>query len=335
MNTSAPESKRPKHISRRMLLAVLAVVPASMLTRAIAAQVRSRLVLATAGTGSAFLTFGQTLAAVLRRHAAIDIDIRETKGSNENAELVSAGEVAIACLNMGPGFDAWNGNPPFAGRRLRGMRALVPMYETPFHTIAMRARGIATLSDLDGRRVGVGPSGGPGEVFFKGVAEALGIRATLATGTPAEMAAGLLAGEIDAFWYGSGLPSPPFIEIAQKADAVVIGFTAPEADAFRRLFAYFAPFEIAANTYAGQTKPLASVAVWNFVVAHSAVPADLAHALTAALIGHADEVKASYPAAASMTIANLKADTFMPFHPGAVRYYRENGVTLPAELIPR
>src|SRR5205807_6402656 len=119
---------------------------------------------------------------------------------------------------------------------LRGMRALVPMYETPFHTIAARERGIATLSDLGGKRVGVGPAGGPGEVFFRGIAAALGIRATLATGTPAEMAAMLLAGEIDAFWYGSGLPSPPFTEIAKKIDAVVIGFTAPEAAAFRRLF---------------------------------------------------------------------------------------------------
>lgn len=150
----------PSHISRRALVAALAAVPASVLAHAVAAQGRSRLVLATAGQGSAFLAFGQALAATVRQHTPIDIDVRETKGSNENAELVSTGEVAIACLNMGPGFDAWNGNPPFAGKRLRGMRALVPMYETPFHTIAARERGIATLSDLAGRRVGVGPSGG-------------------------------------------------------------------------------------------------------------------------------------------------------------------------------
>jgi uncharacterized protein len=324
----------PDHISRRALIVALAAVPASALRRNVAAQEPGRLVLATAGQGSAFLAFGRALAATVRRHAPIEIDIRETKGSNENAELVSTGEVATACLNMGPGFDAWNGNPPFAGRPLRGMRALVPMYETPFHTIAARERGIATLSDLNGKRVGVGPSGGPGEVFFKGVAEALDIRATLATGTPAEMGAMLLAREIDAFWYGSGLPSPPFTDVANRINAVVIGFSPQEAAAFRRRFAYFAPFEIPANTYAGQTKSLASLAVWNFIVAHSAVPPDLAYALTAALIGHADEVKASFAAAASMNIANLKADTFMPFHPGAVRYYRESGATLPAELVP-
>jgi TRAP-type uncharacterized transport system substrate-binding protein len=35
-----------------------------------------------------------------------------------------------------------------------------------------------------------------------------------------------------------------------------------------------------------------------------------------------------------MNVKNLGADTFMPFHPGAVRYYRENGVTLPKDLTP-
>lgn len=142
----------------------------------------------------------------------------------------------------------------------------------------------------------------------------------------------VLNNEIDAFWYGSGLPTPPFAEVAQKADATVIGFSADEAAAFRRLFGYFAPFEIPANTYRGQTGPVASLAVWNFVVAGSAVDENLAHALTAALIGHAAEIKATFPAAASMSVNNLGADTFMPFHPGAIRYYRENGVTLPKDL---
>ncbi len=298
------------------------------------AQSRSRAVLATAAAGGAFVDFGKAAAAVLARKSAFDIELRETKGSNENVALLNAGQVPFACLNMGPAFDAWNGNPPFADRQLRGMRALAPMYETPFHTIALRWHGFAALSDLAGKRVGVGPAGGPGEVFFKGIADALGIHATLVTGTPAALGAMVLNNEIDAFWYGSGLPTPPFAEIAQKADATVIGFTAAEAEAFRRLFGYFAPFEIPANTYRGQTAPVASLAVWNFVVAGTAVEESLAHALTAALIENAAAIQATFPAAASMNSKNLAANTFMPFHPGAARYYRERGVTLPKDLAP-
>ena len=107
---------------------------------------------------------------------------------------------------------------------------------TPFHAIALEESGITSFKALKGKRVGVGPSGGPPEVFFRGLAEMLSVKATLVAGTPAELAQKLLAKEIDAFWYGSGIPSPPFVEIADKAEAVVFGLAPDEAQALRRLF---------------------------------------------------------------------------------------------------
>ena len=109
------------------------------------AQERTRLVFATAGQGSAFLAFGKAVAPVVERYVPVAVEIRQTKGSNENAELVGAGQVQIATLNMGPAHDAWNGHGPFARRQLRGFRALAPMYETPFHAIALEESGITSF----------------------------------------------------------------------------------------------------------------------------------------------------------------------------------------------
>jgi hypothetical protein len=320
-------------LARRFGLACLALgaVAAASSARAQPSSAGS-LVLATAGSGSAFLAFGKAVAPVIGKHANLAVEIRETKGSNENAVLVSRGEVPFATLNMGPGFDAWHGRGPFAGDGLRGMRAVVPMYETPFHAAALKRSRIASLRDLDGKRVGVGPANGPGEVFFKGLADALGIRATVVTGTPDELADKVASGEIDAFWYGSGLPSPPFRKLAEGGEAVIFGFKPDEAEAFRKAFAYFAPYEIKAETYEGQRDPLQSLAVWNFLVAHEGVSADIVHAVAKALLDDRAEVTAAFPAASAMTAQNVSANTFMPFHPGAVRYYREAGVTLPAGL---
>lgn len=293
------------------------------------AQARTRLTIATAGKGSAFLPFGEAVATVVGRHAPLDISVRETKGSNENAELVSQGEVELATLNMGPGYDAWTGQGPFAGRRLRGMRAIAPMYETPFHTLALRDSGIGRLRDLAGKRVGVGPSGGPGEVFFRGLADSLGLQATIVAGSPAELGAAVLARSIDAFWYGSGVPSPPFVDALGKADAVVFGFEPDEADAFRKRFPYFAPYAIAPATYKGQGAPIASMAVWNFVVAHERLPDEAAYQLTKTLLERVGEISAIFRTAAAMKPENAGANSFMPFHDGAVRYFREQGLPLP------
>src|SRR5829696_4726657 len=82
------------------------------------AQERTRLVFATAGQGSAFLAFAKAVAPVAERYVPVAVEIRETRGSNENAELVGAGQVQMATLNMGPAHDAWNGQGPFAKRQL-------------------------------------------------------------------------------------------------------------------------------------------------------------------------------------------------------------------------
>src|SRR5829696_1631316 len=73
--------------------------------RSASAQTRTTLVLAAAGPGSAFLPFGEAVKPVIERYAPITVEIRQTKGSNENADLLNAGEVQIATLNMGPGFE--------------------------------------------------------------------------------------------------------------------------------------------------------------------------------------------------------------------------------------
>ncbi len=310
-------------ITRRGLVMAVSFAAAA---RAQSAPMR----LAAAGPGSAFLAFAEAVAPIVDRRVGIKLDPVQTAGSNENARLVSTGQVPFALLNMGPGADAWHGRGPFAAGRLRGMRAVAPMYETPFAVLALRRSGITTLRGLDGKRVGVGPAGGPGEVYFTGLQEAIGLRgAKVVTGTPAELGTAVLRGDVDAFWYGAGLPAPPFADVARRAEAVVIGFQPDEAAAFRTKFPYFAPFEIPALTYAGQDAPVASLAVWNFVVAHEAVPDDVAGRLAQALIEGADEIASTFPAAAAMRAMNLDANRVLPWHPGAAAYYRRAGVMLP------
>lgn len=319
-------------LSRRRIVMVLGAWPL-VSTLPGRAQERVRLVFATAGEGSAFLAFGQAAKPVIERYAPVMVELRQTGGSNENAELLQAGAAQIGCLSMGPGYDAWNGRGPFQGRPLRALRAVVPLYETPYHSIALAESGIRTLKNLSGRRVGVGPAGGPGEVFFRGIAEVMAIKAMVVTGTPADLSAKLLAREIDAFWYGSGLPSPPFEEVARQADAVVFGFMRDEAQLFRRRFPTFTPYEIPANTYPGQTEPISSLATWNFIAAYAGVSDEAIYRVTKALLGHPDEVRAVFPTAAAMTRANAVANAFLPFHAGAERYYRETGVVLPPALL--
>jgi len=49
------------------------------------------------------------------------------------------------------------------------------------------------------------------------------------------------------------LPSPPFRDLTAQGEASVFGFQPDEAEALRKVFAYFASYEIKAGIYKGQT----------------------------------------------------------------------------------
>jgi uncharacterized protein len=213
------------------------------------------------------------------------------------------------------------------------MRALAPMYETPFHCMARIASGISNLQSLAGKRVGVGPTKGTAEGFFVGLMEALKINCTLVNGTPAQHAEQLAKGEIDVFWFGAGLPVPAFVQATQLGGAAngmrVFGFSATERAAFLQRFPYFAVFTIPANTYAGQTQSVESVAVWNFVAVHAAMSDDLAYWITRSILQSSAELAKRYSAAANTRGEYLASNTFMPFHSGAQRYFAEQKLIFP------
>ena len=66
-------------------------------------------------------------------------------------------------MTMGVAQQAWNGTGAWAGgAELRSMRAMFPMYDTPFHFVVLQDSEVRSITDLAGRRVGVGPEGGTG-----------------------------------------------------------------------------------------------------------------------------------------------------------------------------
>lgn len=312
---------------------VLAALGTALLPVAASGEPRQRLLLLTGAAGGAFHEYGPALAAVIAAHAPVDLDVQPTGGSNDNIRAVARGDADLGLISMGPAYEAWEGRKPFAQEGpLRNLRALFPMYETPFSLVALKASGVRSLAQLEGRTVGVGPAGGPGQVMFEGFAKALGLTARVATGSPTDLARRVIAGEVDAFWYGAGVPLAAFVEVLDKADALVFGLTDAEVATLRATYAYFAPYRIPAGSYKGQGEPVRTAAVWNFVIGSDRLPDEAAYAVTAAALGHTAELRKAYPVAAGTVAANVTADTFMPLHPGAIRYFREAGIALPTVL---
>jgi TRAP transporter TAXI family solute receptor len=314
-------------LTRRVLacgllsLAALGAAPAS-------AQTAAPVTFMTAGDGSAFLPYGQGVAAYLAKKD-IRVEIRKSGGSNDNLMAVDASAMTIGTAFIASAYEAINGTGFAAGRKHENVRALFPMYETSFQVAALRKSGLHSLADLDGKKVGVGPARGPAEGFFRAAADVAGIKPVIVNGDPAALSKQVLNGEIDALWQGAVVPIPSLTAVADQADAIVFGPSDAEVAAVLARLPALSPTTIPPGTYKGQTAEIKSFSAWNFVVANKDLPDEVAYAITKAVLSAADPKSEIYPTAAGTRAANAASNRILPFHPGALRFYRGAGIALP------
>jgi len=105
-------------------------------------------------------------------------------------------------------------------------------------------------------------------------------------------------------------------------------------EAIRKAMPEFSSSKIAAGTYRSLDKDYITLGVYNFAVARADLPDDLVYQLVKAVFENQPRLQKSHPTASETVPQNADKNTFLPFHPGAVRYYREIGISIPDSLIP-
>jgi len=317
----------------------LAALAASTIVAAAAASAQDRtgwpndLTVGTASQGGVYFVYGNGLAAFLAEELGLNASGEVTGGPVQNVTLVQLKEHDIGLVTMGPMYEAWIGESDLApGLEHTDVRALFPMYETPFQGIAMRSAGINSVADLAGRRVSVGPAGGTPGTYWPRFLESLEVNATVSYAGASDAASQLKDGLIDAFLFAAGLPIGAFSQLAAEADVNTFSFSDAEHAHIVANFPEVSDFTIPAGTYTVQTEAENSVAMWNYAVAHVDMPESLAYEITRIVMENNERMVQIHAAARATLPENYLNNGFLPFHPGAVRWFEENGYEIPANL---
>lgn len=325
-------------MTRRNLLAATAVAP--FVPSLADAQTRdpswpASVTLGTASVGGTYFVYGQAWASLVGEKIGLSINTQQTQGPNQNLLLVQGKQIELGMTTMGVALQGWHGKGEWTkGQQMRDVRALFPMYDTPFHFVALRKSGITSVAQLAGKRVGVGPRAGTPGTYFPLMFQALGVQnVTVRNGQAADMGSQLGDGLIDCFAFAAGLPIPNFSELSASQDVVFFGYTADEVTKLRAAMPELSPATIPKSTYPKMAKDDLTVGLFNFAIAHRTVPDSLAYAIVKAVHENHDAMIKGHAAASETVPANLSKNTFLPFHPGAARYYREKGHTIAANLV--
>jgi len=98
-------------------------------------------------------------------------------------------------------------------------------------------------------------------------------------------------------------------------------------------YAYWDSLDIPKETYKHQDEDISVVAFWNLGIASSDLSEDLVYELVKTTFEKHEDLLSVDPTAKDTIADNITYST-VPLHPGALKYYKEEGIEIPDELIP-
>ncbi|MHA7879319.1 MAG: TAXI family TRAP transporter solute-binding subunit [Saccharospirillum sp.] len=319
-------------------LAVSALAASVMLASSVTAQDRSgwpsSFTMGTASQGGTYFAYGSGWANFIGDELGISGAGEVTGGPMQNMALVHTGDQAFGMTTMGPARESMEGNSPLApGLMMDNACAMFPMYQTPFSVTALSSSGITSISEIpDGARIGFGPAGSTSDTYFPRMLETLGVDFERRNGGWTDLGSQLQDGLLDVIAFAAGIPIPAVSQLEVQTDVNIIEFTEDEMEAILAAFPV-SEFTIPASTYTTLTEPARAVSMWNFAIANCDLPESFVYEATKLTMENNERMVSIHSAARSTVPENYDKNTFMPWHPGAARWFNENGYTIDASLI--
>ncbi len=302
---------------------------------------QTSLSIATGGTGGVYYPTGGAYAEVINKYLEGYSAVAEVTGASvENVGLISRGDSDIALALADTVYQAYAGTGRFGEGgefpQLANLRALGSAYPNAMHIVTLADSGINSLSDLAGKRISVGAPGSGTEVSAKAILEANGLTYDDIDEQFLnfnETADALRDGQLDAGFLSVGPPTSSLLSLAETRNIALISMTDEEVANALAAEPTFAPYTIKGGLYKGQDADTTTIGTPNVIVVAAEMDEDLAYKIISALYAHIDEVIAVHPSAKDTTPEFSLASTPIPLHPGAIRYYQEAGMEIPAKLM--
>lgn len=295
-----------------------------------AASFAQELVMLTGGTSGVYYPLGNVIKRLVERDMpTAKVSVVSTQATVENLNLLQQGRGTFALAQGDILSEAWKGNPeagfPSSRTKIRLIGAAYPNY---IHIIARRDAHVAAVGDLRGKRLSVGAARSGNELNSRALLGAADISYAdllhveyLEYGQSVDL---MLKGQLDGAIISAGLG----VAAVQRAlSQGPISLVPIDAGVVSRTKGMFYPVTIPAGTYPGQKGDVPAAGLNNYLVTTEDAKEETIYRVTKAIYSNIGELKAAHPAVATMSAQRALAARPIQVHPGALRYFREAGLT--------
>jgi hypothetical protein len=298
----------------------------------------------TGSTGGTFYPVGVILANVFNEELGEDgykFTAQASGGSTENLEMIRNKEMPMAVCGSVPAANAYEGVDKYEGKAIKHVRFVTALWPEAIQLMYRDDSGIETLGDFKGKKISVGPAAGGG-VFYLPIILKEYNGMSFDDFDPQYLGYGdsvqaLQNGLIDACYLAAGLPTSAVSQLyAGQVDVGMIEFTDEEITKISSAAPFFTKVVIPEETYPKQDASLQTIAIKSSFICDEEVDDDVIYRMLEALyVKHNEEVRKQHGSLKFVTLEEaVKGLTGAPLHPGAVKFYRDQGIDVPDSLVP-
>ncbi|RED18305.1 TAXI family TRAP transporter solute-binding subunit [Pontivivens insulae] len=286
----------------------------------------------TGSEAGVYFVVGNTVADIVNSHSTdLNVTSSTSGGSIANIESLRVGEADFGVAQSDWQFHAINGSARFEGNGFDDLRAVFSVHGEPFTLLARADSGIETFDDLRGKRVNLGNPGsgqrGTAEVLLDAYGWAATDFALAAELTGDEQGPALCAGELDAIFFVAGHPNNSIHEGTAFCDSQLVPVQGPEVAALIAANPFYTDAIVPRGYYAsGNQIDTPSFGVRATFVTSATQPDDVVYEIVRTVFENFDAFRYAHPAFELLDPQSMATDGLSaPLHPGAARYYREQG----------
>ncbi|HHW18760.1 MAG TPA: TAXI family TRAP transporter solute-binding subunit [Firmicutes bacterium] len=311
---------------KKSLVVLVGLLVMSSIVSACAPSAPKKMTIATASMGGAYYPIGTGIAEIVSKNVkGVTMTAEVTGGAVENCRLVGNKEADVGITNANTAYFAYNGTDPY--KEKYNIRALGSLHSTILHIIVLDKSPIKTVADLKGKRVAVGPAGGGSIPIFKDLLSVYGMTLDDVKASYLSYDDGMMAlkdGNVDAALAAAGYPTSAVMQLTNTDKVRFVEVDSAKFDELVKKFPYYSKVTVPAATYK-MDKDAVAVGVNNVLIVNAGMDEKTAYNLTAAIYNNLAAL-GEYHASVKQVTLQSAAQSPIPFHPGAEKYFREKGL---------
>ena len=316
----------------KRLLGVFLVTGLLFAAGAAAAADKTFLSIATGGVAGTYYPLGGGLAQIMNKHVPnVEVTAETGNASAANINLIAGHEVSMALVQNDVSYMAIKGEKPF-NNPVGNLRMVASLYPEHVQCITVKGSEIKTLMEIKGKRVSVGAPGSGVAGSLNSIFSVAGIKYSDMNADFldfANTAERLQDGQLDAGFLLAGYPTAAVMALAAQKDIDLVAFDNETLDKLVQQFPYFTKDVVPAGTYKGVDHDTPTPAVMAILVCDAMMEDDLVYNITKAIFENLEELKPVHDKAKLIALDTALKGASIAVHPGAAKYYKEKGMTVP------